>query len=106
MKYLVPKVKPCIDNNLAVSNVANNTFIAGASMGGLIPLYAVTEYPEAFFTVAAISTHWPGINPDDKLPISWALCTFLRENLPEPGNYRFYYDHDIEMLYAYYPPLQ
>ncbi|AWF83001.1 esterase [Microbulbifer sp. A4B17] len=106
LKYLVTTVKPYIDEHYAVGYGADDTFIAGASMGGLISLYAVAEYPDIFSTVAAISTHWPGINPDDSLPLAEAIRAYLRENLPKPGNHRFYFDHGTETLDAYYPPLQ
>ncbi len=39
-----------------------NTFIAGFSMGGLISLYAICEYPMVFGGVACLSTHSPMIN--------------------------------------------
>ncbi|WP_445362707.1 alpha/beta hydrolase [Microbulbifer sp. ANSA003] len=106
LQFLVTKVKPYIDSHYAVSDDPSDTFIAGASMGGLISLYAVTEYPEVFSTAAAISTHWPGINPDDKLPIAEAIRDYLEANLPKPGSHRFYFDHGTETLDAYYPPLQ
>ena len=106
LKFLVTEVKPLIDRNFAVHTDAAHTFIAGSSMGGLISLYALLEYPEVFSGAAAISTHWPGIGPEEDLPVAAAIRAYLRANLPEPGNHRFYFDHGTETLDAYYPPLQ
>lgn len=106
LKFLVTQVKPYIDRNFQVASDANHTFIAGSSMGGLISLYATLEYPEVFSAVAAISTHWPGIGPEDPLPVAAGIRTYLQNNLPAPGTHRFYFDYGTKTLDAYYPPLQ
>ncbi|WP_193162543.1 alpha/beta hydrolase [Microbulbifer hainanensis] len=106
LEFLAKQLKPYIDSHYAVSGDAADTFIAGSSMGGLISLYAVLEYPEVFGGVAAMSTHWPGIGPDDKLPVAAAIRDYLRKKLPAPDGHRFYFDHGTETLDAYYPLLQ
>ncbi|WHI51548.1 alpha/beta hydrolase-fold protein [Microbulbifer sp. MLAF003] len=106
LEFLVKRVKPYIDTNYKVSRNPENTFIAGSSMGGLISLYAVLEYPQVFSATAAISTHWPGIGPEETLPVAESIRKYLRENLPEPGKHRFYFDHGTETLDRFYPPLQ
>ena len=34
----------------------------GSSMGGLISVYALCEYPQVFGGAAGLSTHWVGIH--------------------------------------------
>jgi len=106
LKFLVAQLKPYIDSRFRVYTDAGHTFIAGSSMGGLISLYATLEYPQVFSAAAAMSTHWPGIKPEDALPVAAAIRAYLRNNLPAPGTHRLYFDRGSETLDAYYPPLQ
>lgn len=46
--FLVKTLKPFIDKKYRTLKSKGNTFIAGASMGGLISLYAVLAYPKVF----------------------------------------------------------
>jgi predicted alpha/beta superfamily hydrolase len=46
--FLVKNLKPFIDRHYRTLPGKTNTFIAGSSMGGLIPLYAVLKYPAVF----------------------------------------------------------
>jgi predicted alpha/beta superfamily hydrolase len=48
LRFLVTELKPFIDSTYATKPDRENTFIMGSSMGGLISLYAVSEYPEVF----------------------------------------------------------
>ncbi|AOS96032.1 enterobactin/ferric enterobactin esterase [Microbulbifer aggregans] len=106
LQFLVEQLKPYVDANFAVSPDPAHTFIAGSSMGGLISLYALLEYPQIFSAAAAISTHWPGIKPGDDLPVAAAIRAYVEKKLPEPGSHRIYFDHGTETLDAHYPPLQ
>ena len=63
LKFLTQELKLYIDSNYSVLSNQQNTFIAGSSMGGLISMYAVCEYPNIFGGAACISTHWPGAQP-------------------------------------------
>lgn len=36
-----------------------NTNVMGSSMGGLMSLYAICEYPHIFGGAGCLSTHWP-----------------------------------------------
>ncbi|MEM9528608.1 MAG: alpha/beta hydrolase-fold protein, partial [Bacteroidota bacterium] len=49
LKFIVEELKPFIDKKYATLPDVQNTFIAGSSMGGLISMYALCEYPEVFF---------------------------------------------------------
>ena len=48
LKFIVDELKPFIDKNYKTLPDAENTVIAGSSMGGLISVYAIAEYPEVF----------------------------------------------------------
>jgi len=46
--FLVKTLKPFIDKNYRTLPEMQNTGIAGSSMGGLISLYAILQYPQVF----------------------------------------------------------
>jgi predicted alpha/beta superfamily hydrolase len=70
----------------------------GSSMGGLISLYALAEYPRVFGGVGAVSTHWPA---GEGIVIDW-----LATQLPRAGAHRVYFDFGTATLDAQYPPYQ
>lgn len=106
LKFLVSELKPFIDKTFSTHKDKDNTFIAGSSMGGLISLYAICEYPEVFGAAACISTHWPGIFAVDNNPIPEAFYAYMRKKLPNPKTNRIYFDYGDQTLDALYPPLQ
>ncbi len=46
--FLAETLKPFVDSNYRTLIDASHTFIAGSSMGGLISLYAIVQYPDVF----------------------------------------------------------
>lgn len=46
--FLANTLKPFIDKKYRTKNNAENTFIAGSSMGAVISLYAILKYPKIF----------------------------------------------------------
>ena len=102
LKFIVKEVKPYIDANYSVYSDREHTFIGGSSMGGLISMYALCEYPEIFSGAACISTHWPGVMPSPNNPIPDAFFSYLSENAPDPEYHKFYFDFGTETLDAYY----
>lgn len=46
--FLAKTLKPFIDSKFRTKKSAVNTFIGGSSMGAVISLYAITQYPESF----------------------------------------------------------
>jgi predicted alpha/beta superfamily hydrolase len=109
LKFLVEELKPYIDKNFATKKDVKNTFIAGSSMGGLISLYAICEYPNIFGGAAGISTHLPMIS-DAKTPnietVSASFRNYLEKNLPKANSRNIYFDYGDKTIDAYYPPLQ
>lgn len=106
LKFLVTELKPFIDSKYATLTDRQNTFIAGSSMGGLISMYALCEYPEVFGGAACISTHWPGIFQVENNPIPDAFLKYMEVHLPQPGKHKIYFDYGTATLDALYPPLQ
>ena len=106
LRFLVKELKPFIDRNYYTRRGREHTFTAGSSMGGLISLYAVCEYPKVFGGAACLSTHWPGIFATEGNPFPDAMFAYMRAKLPAPGRTRIYFDHGDRTLDAMYPPLQ
>jgi enterochelin esterase-like enzyme len=106
LKFLVTELKPYIDKNYSTHRDRKNTFIAGSSMGGLISLYAICEYPDVFGGAACLSTHWPGLPTMENNPVPAAFLKYLSANLPDAKNHKLYFDCGDQTLDALYPPLQ
>jgi predicted alpha/beta superfamily hydrolase len=106
LKFIVEEVKPFVDKTYATRKEKAYTFIAGSSMGGLISLYALCEYPEIFGGAACLSTHWPGTFAMKENPIPNAFYTYLKNNLPTSNSCKIYFDYGTETLDAVYEPLQ
>jgi len=70
----------------------------GSSMGGLISLYALCEYPDIFAGAACISTHWPALDG--------VFLQYVENYLPVPGNHFIYFDFGTETLDAIYETYQ
>ena len=104
--FIVKELKPFIDDNYNTIPDREHTFIAGSSMGGLISLYALVEYPEVFSGAACLSTHWPldiqEITPD----FVNAYAGYLDKNLYPENRQKVYFDYGTETLDQYYEPLQ
>ncbi len=106
LRFLTSELKPFIDSTYSTLKKTQNTLIAGSSMGGLISMYAVCEYPDVFGGAACLSTHWPGTSTVTNNPIPTAFLNYLRNHLPSPENHRFYFDFGTETLDALYEPFQ
>jgi pimeloyl-ACP methyl ester carboxylesterase len=91
-----------------------NTAIMGSSMGALISLYAIDEYPRIFGAAGMMSTHWPlVINPDntplsdtDYEVVSRTFERYLAPALPDPATHKLYFDHGTETLDSAYARYQ
>ncbi|MFZ4427883.1 MAG: alpha/beta hydrolase [Saprospiraceae bacterium] len=106
LKFIVKELKPYIDRTYATHTDRQNTFIAGSSMGGLISLYALCEYPKIFGGAACISTHWVGTFSLENNPVPQAFLGYLDAKLPDPNNHKLYFDCGDQALDALYPAIQ
>jgi predicted alpha/beta superfamily hydrolase len=101
LRFIVDELKPAIDKRYNTLDRPEYTAIAGASMGGLISLYAFSEYPEVFGRVAAFSTHWiGGTEQNEEVPA--ALMSYFKSKLPSGGDRRIYMDHGTTQLDEHY----
>ena len=89
MRWMTETLKPMIDEKYPTLPDRENTWIAGSSMGGLMSLFAVSEYNRIFSRAAALS------------PSVWAsngrLARDLRKTKFEPGTV-VYMDYGTEEL--------
>lgn len=106
LQFIVKELKPYIDKHYSVFTNKEKTFIAGSSMGGLISLYAICEYPKIFGGAACLSTHWVGSYSQENNPIPGAILNYLQINLPDPKNHKIYFDCGNQTLDALYPSIQ
>ncbi|WP_309642527.1 alpha/beta hydrolase-fold protein [Flavobacterium sp.] len=106
LKFLVTELKPFIDSHFSTSKKGEQTFISGSSMGGLISLYAICEYPKVFGGAACLSTHWTGIYRNNDNPIPDAFMAYLKTKLPNPKNHKIYFDYGDQTLDSLYDPSQ
>ena len=98
LKFLVNEIKPFIDSTCRSLPDPSHTFVMGSSMGGLISLYALTEYPHVFGGAGCVSTHWvAGEN---------LMVDYFASVLPKPGNNKIYFDFGTETQDAAYEPFQ
>ncbi len=98
LRFIVTELKPFIDKTYSTRPNRESTFVMGSSMGGLISIYALTEYPEIFGGAACISTHWPALDG--------VFMDYLKTNLQPPGKHKIYFDYGTETLDAQYEPFQ
>lgn len=98
LRFLVDELKPAIDATYRTKPGRDDTFVMGASMGGLISAYAMSQYPGVFGGAGCVSTHWPA---EDGVVID-----YLATHQPERRTHRFYFDHGTATLDAQYAPYQ
>jgi len=114
LKFIVRELKPMIDRRFNVKTDRANTVMMGSSMGALISLYAIDEYPDLFGAAGMMSTHWPLVIAPDNKPISDAeyetvsstFARYLSRALPDPATHKLYFDHGSETLDAVYARYQ
>jgi predicted alpha/beta superfamily hydrolase len=106
LKFIVSELKPFIDSTYSTLSSSDYTVIAGSSMGGLISMYAICEYPQVFGAAGCFSTHWPGIFEMNNNPIPDAMVKYFSSNLPSPKNHKFLFTHGTEGLDSLYGPIQ
>lgn len=98
LRFLVEELKPFIDASYPTLPGQPSTFVMGSSMGGLLSLYALIEYPHLFGGAGCLSTHWP-------IGGSF-LVDALGAALPPPATHKLYFDFGATTLDADYEPYQ
>lgn len=106
LKFIVTELKPFVDSHFSVYTDYKNTAIMGSSMGGLISMYALCEYPTVFGKAACLSTHWIGLKNMENNPIPSAFFAYLQQKLPNPKTHKIYFDFGTATLDAAYVPFE
>ena len=109
LKFIVEELKPFIDKRYKPLTTREHTFMMGSSMGGLISLYALCEYPQVFGGVACLSSHLSfaklrnGIDGE-----AWAAAfrEYVSQHLQEANGSLIYMDHGTEDFDADYGTYQ
>ena len=111
LKFIVKELKPFIDSHYSTLKDASNTFLIGSSMGGLISLYALCEYPAIFGGAACLSIHSPLasfelIDQNTNKDVAVKFRNYLMKNLPKANSKLIYFDYGSLTGDAYYGPYQ
>ena len=96
LQFIVEELKPFIDERYRPLTSREHTFMMGSSMGGLISLYALCEYPQVFGGVACLSSHLSMAHVSRSLDSeSWAtgFRNYVAQHLPETNGSLIYMDH-------------
>lgn len=106
LKFIVQELKPYVDETYRTKSDQQNTMIAGSSMGGLISLYALSEYPDVFGSAASLSMHWPIGRPQSETAQSTIpyFQDYLSEGGFDPDVHRIWIDRGTQALDQYYEP--
>ena len=103
--FLVDTLKPAVDAAFLTKADMHDTSVMGSSMGGLMSIYALCEYPEVFGNALCLSTHWIGA-PAVADEFTDAMYNYIDANLPSPSDHRLYFDHGTETIDAGYGPAE
>jgi len=105
LRFIVEELKPAIDAKYATLSDRDHTIVMGSSMGGIISLYAVCEYPEVFGRAGCMSTGWIATFPKNA---TFPLATFnyLQGHLPDPKTHKIYFDQGTATIDALFTESQ
>lgn len=98
LRFLVEELKPEIDKTFRTDPQPSATTLLGSSMGGLISLYGMCEYPEVFGNAVCMSSSWTIIGKP--------ITAYLRKNIPAVPGHRVYFDHGNEAQIGAYEKIQ
>ncbi len=99
--FMVNTLRTAMNQRYNLAASADSVFVMGSSMGGLMSVYAMSEYPDAFGAAACLSTHWIGTTDGDPT-FSDAMYAYLSERLPRNGSHRLYLDRGTAMVDSLY----
>jgi enterochelin esterase-like enzyme len=105
LRFIVEELKPAVDAKYATFRDRDHTIVMGSSMGGIISLYALCEYPEVFGGAGCLSTGWIATFPKNA---TFPLATFnyLQGHLPDPRTHRIYFDQGTATIDALFSESQ
>ncbi len=105
LRFIVDELKPAIDAKYATLSDRDHTIVMGSSMGGIISLYAICEYPDVFGRAGCMSTGWIATFPKNA---TFPLATFnyLQGHLPDPRSHKIYFDQGTATIDALFGEAQ
>jgi len=105
-RFLVDTLKPFVDSNYTTYQDAAHTMIGGASMGALMAMYTLLEYPQVYGSAFCMSTNWPltEASQDPGFLAAWQAYTLTRLSLLD--QHFIYMDHGGLTKDATYGPYQ
>lgn len=103
LAFIVNTLRPIINENFSTDTTMAATSIMGSSMGGLISIYGMCEYPHVFGAAACLSTHWTGaLGSNEDFP--GAMHRYLCKNMPKDNIHRVYIDNGTCPYDSVYTP--
>lgn len=103
LAFIVNTLRPIRNKKLATDTTLMSTSIMGSSMGGLISIYGLCEYPHVFGTAACLSTHWTGaLGGNEDFP--GAMRRYLIKNLGRSTTHKIYIDNGTCPYDSVYTP--
>lgn len=99
--FVAETLMPRMTSLYNLSELPGDTFVMGSSMGGLMSVYMISEYPELFGGAGCLSTHWPG-DPFSGWPLMPAMLRYLDKSLPSSATHKLYFDHGTKDIDAFY----
>ncbi|MES1199051.1 MAG: alpha/beta hydrolase-fold protein [Pseudomonadota bacterium] len=115
LRFIVEELKPRVDAAYRTRPGREGTFMMGSSMGALISVYGMGEYPNVFGGAAGLSMHWPvGIAEENFIQreAQWrpAIVTawqrYFQAKHLDPATHRLWVDHGTGFLDHYYTSYQ
>ena len=110
LRFIVEELKPFIDERYHPATDRAHTFMIGSSMGGLISLYALCEYPDIWGGVACLSSHLSMAHLQfgkGSERMAGAFAAYVADHLPPANSCRVYMDHGtkgFDAAYGRYQP--
>lgn len=101
--FIATTLKELVDSAYAVRTDMESTSVMGSSMGGLMSIYTMSEYPATFGGAGCLSTHWVG-TLDGNPAFPEAMTAYLTDRLPRDGRHKLYLDHGTESIDSLYGP--
>ncbi len=109
LRFIIKELKPFIDEHYKPLTSREHTFMMGSSMGGLISLYALCEYPRVFGGAACLSTHLSMNHLHNEFngePWATGFLNYVEHSIPEANGCPLYMDHGTEGFDADYGKYQ
>lgn len=99
LRFIVKELKPFIDSAYRTLPQREHTMMMGSSMGGVVTLYGVCEYPGVFSGAACLSPSWT--------IVGHPFVQYLRRSIPlPPASHKVYLDYGSEGDGAAYNAIQ